>query len=45
VTTEITSTEQLMEATFTNVLSSRKVQMKKDVVMEGRNYNILKKNH
>ena len=45
-TQEITSTEQRMEATFTNVLSSRKkIQMKKDVVMEGCTYNILKKNH
>jgi hypothetical protein len=45
-TQEITSTEQRMEATFTNVLSSRKkVQMKKDVVMEGCTYNILKKNY
>jgi hypothetical protein len=45
-TQEITSTEQRMEATFTNVLSSRKkIQLKKDVVMEGCTYNILKKNH
>ena len=45
-TQEITSTEQRMEATFTNVLSSRKkIQMKKDVVMEGCTYNILKKNY
>jgi hypothetical protein len=45
-TDEITCTEQRMEATFTNVLSSRKkIQLKKDVVMEGCTYNILKKNY
>jgi len=44
---EITSTKQRMEGmtTFTNILSSRKVQLKRDVVMQGRTYNILKKNH
>jgi hypothetical protein len=43
---EITCTEQRMEATFTNVFSSRKkIQLKKDVVMEGCTYYILKKNH
>jgi len=44
---ENASKKQRMEGmtTFTNVLSSRKVQLKKDVVMQGSTYNILKKNH